>query len=116
MKPSNILYSDSRGRRRRSAEQIAKLIQDYQDSSLSQVQFCRQHQVPLSSFTHWLRRQRRKAQATPRRSRPTFRQVDLGAVLPRSGWAAEVVRPDGLVVRLSANASPCWVSELLQAC
>lgn len=116
MKPNNVLSSDSRGRHRRSAEQIANLIQDYQRSGLSQMQFCRQRQVALSSFTHWLRRQPRKAQATPRRFRPVFRQVDLSAMPPLSAWAAEVARPDGLIVRLRANAAPHWVSELLRVC
>jgi hypothetical protein len=48
--------------------------------------------------------------------RPVFRQVDLSAMRPLNGWAAEVVRSDGLIVRLSANASPQWAGELLRAC
>ena len=44
MKPSNgpAGAGDARGRLRRSAEQIAKFIQDYQRSELSRVEFCRQ--------------------------------------------------------------------------
>lgn len=119
MKPSNVLSSDSRGRFRRGPAQIAKLIGAYQRSGLSQVVFCRQRQVPLSSFTNWLRVQRRKGQLqrrSSRRVRPLFRQVDLRAMPALSAWAAEVVRPDGLIVRLSANAAPNWVSELLRVC
>lgn len=119
MKPSKLLSSDSRGRLRRRPEQIAQLIRDYQRSGLSQVAFCQQRQVPVSSFTFWLRQHRRKAQLQPRRSRrqrPAFRQLDLSPMRSLNSWAAEVVRPDGLIVRLSVHASAQWASELLRVC
>jgi hypothetical protein len=119
VKPDNVFSSDSRGRRRRGPAQIAQLIADYQRSGLSQVQFCRERQLPLSSFTYWLRQPRRKSPVRPRRSRPgrpLFRQVDGAALGLLCGWAAEVVRPDGLIVRLSAHAPPQWARELLGVC
>ena len=46
---------------------------------------------------------------------PPLREVHLGPVLGQSHWVAEVQRPDGLLVRLSAQTSAALVQLLMPA-
>jgi len=42
----------------KSRDQIRRLLRDYQRSGLTQRQFAAQNGLPISTFTHWLRRAR----------------------------------------------------------
>ena len=49
-------------RRRRSAEEILKLVEKYQASGLTQIEYCRQTGMVLSTLGRYLRRRSNQAQ------------------------------------------------------
>lgn len=46
------------------SRQIYALIEKYQNSPLSQKAFCKQEDLPLSTFTYWLKKYRDHQQTT----------------------------------------------------
>lgn len=45
-------------RKRRSTRQIRKILDELTESGLSQREFARHHDIPLSTITNWLRKHR----------------------------------------------------------
>ena len=56
--PESSLKNERKSRRRRSKEQMCRLVEDYRSSGLTQVAFAESRKVPLSTLTGCLRRMR----------------------------------------------------------
>jgi hypothetical protein len=54
-----LIRADRRGRLLVRAEQRAAILKAFDESSLSAMAFCRQHQLSYSTFAAWLQRRRR---------------------------------------------------------
>ena len=100
-----------RQRRRYTAQQIGSYLSAYGRSGQSAAAFARQHDLGYSVLLRWLHHQ---GQAPGRRGRaPRLREVALGSLWGGGRWAAEVVRPDGLTVRVAHDAPADWLDLLL---
>ena len=109
-------YLDLRTRRRRTPPQRAELLTQYRRSGLSQRDFVQSHGLGLSTLTKWLREERRTDGKPPEGNDPVpFQEVNLRPPFGTASWAAEVALADGAVLRLGAQASVAWATELLQA-
>jgi transposase-like protein len=84
----------------------------YHSSQLPQEQFVQQHGLRLGTLQRWLREERERNSSSA--EAPVFQEVHLPSVLPTRGWVAEILLPNGVVVRLGANALPSWMPSLLQ--
>jgi hypothetical protein len=110
-----------RSRRRFTTDQIQDSLRALDRSGLSLAAFARQHGLVYSVLSRWVHR-RDRALGTPagtrrRRGRPPkLREVPLGSLLGAGQWAAELVRPDGLTLRLARDVPATWVGQLLGAC
>jgi hypothetical protein len=79
--------------------------------------FARRHDLVYSVLLRWVHR---RAQApggqggiSRRRGRPPqLREVPLGALLGAGRWAAEIVRPDGVTVRVAHDVPAAWLNGL----
>src|SRR5207249_4937616 len=85
-------------RRRSTPEQRANVVRRYERLGLSQREFAQRHHLGLSTLRKWI------AQATGpawsgRNGKPVWQELKLDGLSVTTRWAAEVVRPDGLVVR-----------------
>jgi hypothetical protein len=80
-------------------------------SGLSRGEFARRHGLPLGTLDRW-RVGPQPRSAPPAEAGAVLQEVDLSGLLPGAPWVAEVQRPDGLTVRLSAAALP-WLERLL---
>ena len=89
-------FRRSRRRNTTFAERV-RWVQRLRQSGLSQQAFARQHRLSLSTLHVWIRQSEQGKPA----SAPVLREVPMPGLL--SPWAAEVSRPDGLTVRLSAQ-------------
>lgn len=88
---------------RRSAKQWQNLIDEQAGSGLSQVAFCRQERLALSTFTNWKRRLAGKspAAACDEPESATSPWIDLGAMTgSEPGWDIELDLGGGLCLRL----------------
>ena len=88
-------------RYRDRAEQL-RLVEEFGRSGLTKVAFCEQQHISPSTLLRWLVKSREEG---TKPALPTlFKEVRLpGSLLPLGGntpWAVEVVRRDGVTVRL----------------
>lgn len=99
-----------RRRRRFSPDQIRQWVADHEGSGLSAAAYAREHGLCYEVFRRWVKECRCPG---PRGAgRPAFQAVPLSALLG-PGWAAEITLPQGPTVRVSAQAAPGWIGELL---
>lgn len=85
-------------------------VRRYERSGLSRAAFARQHGLGLSTLVRWQAEHTLPVEALP--EAPSFREVPMSAAFTSSPWVAEVQRPDGWVVRVSAASLPL-VEKLL---
>ena len=52
-----------------------KRIQDFQKSGLSRKEWCQENQVPLSTFSYWIRKQMQKPSALDQGMDPVFARL-----------------------------------------
>ena len=80
-------------RRRRSAEEVERLLEDYRASGMTRIEYCRQADMALSTLGRYLRRRRQSGQRLVRVSLESAPERDRGFVLVlgngrriESGW------------------------------
>jgi len=89
-------------RHRTTPHERAHWLQQFDRSNLSGREFARRHGLGLSTLNRWLSQRASGSASTP----PPLCEVSLGQMLGQPQWIAEVQRPDGLTIRLSAAALP----------
>jgi len=93
-----------RGRVIRSAEDRRGLIKRFKTSGQSQTEFCRENNVKLATFCHWLHDPLRKArQRKPRTRHMKFAEVQAcppGRVATGVAAPIEINLPSGVTIRL----------------
>lgn len=107
------------GRKRISRPQQQQWVAQYLQSDLSQREFALAHGLGVSTLQRWVAQSRGKAWALGTRTGlpktdPAFIEVKAPAAWP--GWAAEVVRVDGSILRLAHDAPAALVQSLVAAC
>jgi hypothetical protein len=92
-------------RPRSNAAERAQWVQQFSRSGLSQREFAARHRLRLSTLQRWVK------QNVQRPAPPAFTELKFPPLSPR--WAAEVVRPDGSVLRLAHDAPATLLQHLL---
>ena len=90
-------------------EQIRQHVRDFQRSGQSVAAFARQCGIKYHMLRRWLQRQRIPVRAA---ASAEFQAMPLSSLLGPA-WAAEVVAPNGLIVRLSPQAPVSLGLELV---
>jgi transposase-like protein len=96
-------------RSRVSAEERAQWVSQYHSSGLSTRQFVQQHGLKDGTLQRWIREER---QRSPASEAAGFQEVQVSSYAGTGAWAAEVVLPGGILVRLGATASATWMRSL----
>ena len=115
---TTVSTSGRRPRRRFAAEQIQKYLHAFDRSGVCAAVFARQHDLVYSVLLRWLQRRRQapgvwpRAKSGPRRQLK-LHELPLGSLLGAGRWAAEIVRPDGVTVRLAHDVPAAWLNDLL---
>ena len=100
-------------RPRVSAEERAQWISQYRSSQLSARQFAQQHGLNDGTFQRWIREERQRINISTQA--PGFQELRLSPFVAAGAWAAEVVLPSGIVVRLGVAAPPAWMQALVES-
>ena len=96
------------GKRRLSAEEKERLIEEYRASGKTQKQFCEDKRVPLATLTLWLRKSRKKSEAP--------RLIEVSMPSEGGGMPVEVLLPEvGVAVKIAVGAPVTWVGQLIRA-
>lgn len=117
MKATSGSSAGRRSRRRFTPDQIQNHLAALDRSGLSVAAFARQHDLVYSVLLRWVHRPAQMPGAwaglPQRRGRPPkLREVPLGALLGAGRWAAEIVRPDGVTVRVAHDVPATWLNVL----
>ena len=80
--------------------QMFALIEKSQKSQLSQIAFCRQEDLPLSTFTYWLKKYRQFKQTAGATQDFIPLQTDE-MPLQEQRNRCEIEFPDGVIIRIS---------------
>jgi hypothetical protein len=100
-------------RPRFSAKERAQWVAQYRSSQLSARQFADQHGLNAGTLSRWIREESQDTNAPP--VSPGFQEVHLASLGPVGDWAAEVVLPGGIVVRLGVTASVARMRSLWES-
>ncbi len=87
-----------------------KHIEAWQASGLSQMAYCRQHQLNSKTFSNWLRIYRSQQVNT---TAPTLIPVEIKSESSPPGSLC-LRWPQGHTLELPADVSPQWLAELLK--
>ncbi len=101
-----------------SVAQRAEWVRRFVDSGLSVPQFCDEHGLLRANLYRWLRRQERPAVAVraPAEAMPAFTEIKFSAASAAGAWAAELCRPNGVVLRVTPELPAALLKELLRLC
>jgi transposase-like protein len=104
-----------RRRRKASFEEKVEWARRFAESQLTQEEFCEQHALGVTTLQRW-RAQVKASAANNTVVAPKFLEVKVAAQSSLPGWAAELYRANGNVLRLAHDISPALVEQLLRAC
>jgi transposase-like protein len=107
-------FASRQRKRRTTPEQRAKWVRRYERSGMSQRAFAERHNLGLFTLRKWIAQ---NALQPPGGSeaRAVWQELKLDGLPSATRWAAEVVRADGLVVRVAPDAPAALLAELLTA-
>jgi hypothetical protein len=63
--------------KRRSASEIRRIVEDFQNSGLTRREFCQRRQIPLTTLDYWRRARSRQ---------PRLLEVEVGASAAAAGF------------------------------
>jgi hypothetical protein len=106
-------FAFQRRRPRSTPEQRANWVGRYERSGLSQREFAERYHLGLSTLRKWMAQDAGQAWSS-RKGKPVWQELKLDGVSGLPRWVAEVVRPDGLVVRVAHDAPVALLEELLR--
>jgi hypothetical protein len=89
--------------RKRSAEQIRRLIDEYGASGLTRREFCERHHVPVTTLDYWRRSQPRK---------PRLVEVEVAATEISSGFI--LILANGRRIESSWRFAEAELARLIQ--
>jgi len=107
-------FATQRRRPRTTPAERAEWVRRYQRSGLSQREFAERHDLGLYSLRKWIVQNGVEA-VSASYVRPVWQELKLDRLPGATRWAAEVVRPDGLTVRLAHDTPTALLAELLRA-
>ena len=93
-------------RHRTTAAERAAWVRRFERSGMTQGEFAQRHGLGHSTLDRW-----RSSRVSVPKNLPLLCEVSLPLALGQPQWVAEVQRPDGLTLRLSAAALP-WLEKL----
>ena len=106
-------FAYARRRPRSTPEERAKWVRRYERSDLSQREFAERHGLGVFTLRRWIAQAASQASPT-RNGKPVWQELTLGGLPGANRWAAEVVRPDGLVVRVAYDTPMALLEALLR--
>lgn len=110
-----VVAERRRRRRKASLEEKVEWARRFAESQLTQEEFCQQHALGVTTLQRW-RTQVKASVVNKTAVEPKFLEVKVAARSPLPGWAAELCRANGNVLRLAHDISPALVAQLLQEC
>ena len=98
----------------RSTSQAAmfSLISRWQESGLSQIDFCQQHDLVPHRFYYWLKKDKQSGTTSIRSS---FLQVEVEAGEPDTGEEIRIQYPNGVIVTVGETVHISKLRALIRA-
>lgn len=97
----------------RTSQEMYPLVEQWQQSNLTQKEFSAQHQITPHAFGYWVNKYR-KEHEQKKASTPT--SGSFIALTAQTTAGVEVVFPTGVMIRFSHEVPVSYLSQLLSAC
>jgi len=99
----------SKKRKHRTASEIQKIISAQKGSGQSQEKFCKENQIPISTFTNWVGKHRKTKQP----NLPAL--IPVGSVPANTSLSIEIELPGGELIRLDQGVCRPDLETVLRA-
>jgi hypothetical protein len=109
----NSTTARARRRPRSTPPERADWVRRFHRSGLTQREFADRHRLGLSTLQKWMA-QRPAEPSSGRGAKCVWQELKLPAPPGAPRWAVELVRPDGLTLRVAPEAPTSLVAELLR--
>jgi hypothetical protein len=83
-------------------------VQRYEKSGLTQGAFAAHHRLGLSTLRKWLAQTREAGSPAP----PLWQELKVPISTGAGHWVAELVRPDGVTLRVAPDAPAALIASL----
>ena len=92
-------------------------LRRYRESGLSVRRFCEEHKLVLNTFYQWRSKSRLAPGALAVAAvEPAFTEIKLQGSSVPCAWAAELQRPNGVILRVGTNLPAALLEQLLRVC
>ena len=95
-----------------SQAEMFSLISSWQESGLSQIDFCAQHDLVPHRFYYWLKKYKQNGRASVRSS---FLHVEVEAGEPDTGEEIRIQYPNGVIVTVGESVHISRLRALIRA-
>src|SRR5438105_3420207 len=102
-------------KRYRRAERL-DWAQRFLASGLTQREFTQQYGLAGSNLSRWVAQARHATQPAHPQSSALFREIPLPGSPATASWVAELVQPNGHILRLAGPLSTQLLAQLLSVC
>jgi hypothetical protein len=106
-------FASLKRRLRSTPGERADWVRRFHRSGLLPREFAERHHLGHSTLRKWMA-QNEIPSPGGAAAQPVWQEVKLATMPGATRWAVEVVRPDGLVVRLAPDAPAALLEELLR--
>ena len=89
------------------------LVEQWQQSNLTQKEFSKQHQITAHAFGYWVSKYRKEHE---RKNTSTPTSSSFIALSPQTTAGVEVAFPSGVMIRFSHEVAVSYLKQLLSTC
>ena len=106
---------DSRGRRRFSAQEKARILEAYEQGSMTQREFAAVHGIGLSTLTKW-RREKHQSASSKKDDHPLIEVSHHGGFVDDTQSRFTLESPSGWRIHLPQQADIHFTQQLMELC
>ncbi len=91
------------------------VIEEYQNSNLTQAEFCKQKNLVLCKFVYYLQSYRKQNNIKAQREKPSFAEITISQQLASSASEIKIELPNGFRCQVPSTVSPDALKKIMGA-
>ncbi len=91
------------------------IIEEYQNSNLTQSEFCKQNNVVLAKFVYYLQIYRKQNNIKSQKEKPSFSEISISQPISSAASEIKIELPNGFRCQVPSSISPEVLKKILGA-
>lgn len=91
------------------------VIEEYQNSNLTQAEFCNQNNLTLAKFVYYLQIYRKQNNIKSQKEKPSFSDISISQPISSAASEIKIEFPNGFRCQVSSSISPEALKKILGA-